>query len=406
MNANEYTASRLAIRELPLAARGFVKMLSRLQVGSLTLVDPQGRSELFGQQGAQPHAQLHVKDWRIAALIVRKGDVGFAEGYRQDWVDCPDLVSLFRLALQNEQAVAAVHGTWLALLVKRVAHWVLRDSNRRGSRRNILAHYDLGNDFYRLWLDPTMSYSSAIFEDHASEDLVPAQEAKYDRLLDKIGAQPGQHILEIGCGWGGFAERAAQRGMYVTGVTLSDEQLTWAQDRIQKAGLSDRVNLSICDYRDVTGQYDHVVSIEMFEAVGLRHWPGFFNKVRSLLKLGGHAAIQTIDIADDRYQGYVSATDFIQQYIFPGGMLPSPNRFDGLARAAALEVKEVFSFGSDYARTLKLWRAQFESQLSAIRQLNFDESFVRIWRMYLAYCEAGFLEQRTDVKQWLLSRQS
>lgn len=405
MSVNEYSASRISFRELPLAAKGFVKMLSRLHVGSLTLIDPQGRSELFGQQGQQPHAQLHVKDWRIASLIMRKGDIGFADGYRQQWVDCPDLVSLFRLALQNEKAVAAVHGTWWSLLVKRLIHWVLRDNNRRGSRRNILAHYDLGNEFYRLWLDPTMSYSSAIFAAEATDDLVAAQQAKYDRLLDQIGAKPGEHVLEIGCGWGGFAERAAQRGLLVTGVTLSDEQLAWSQDRIEKAGLSERVDLSICDYRDIQGQYDHIVSIEMFEAVGLRHWTGFFNKVRSCLKPGGHAAVQTIDIANDRYDEYVSGTDFIQQYIFPGGMLPSPERFESLARATALDVKDVLSFGSDYARTLRLWSAQFESKLSTIRELEFDESFVRIWRMYLAYCEAGFLEQRTDVKQWLLSHQ-
>lgn len=406
MNVNEYTASRISIRELPLPAKGFVKMLSRLQVGSLTLIDPQGRSELFGQQGQQPHAQLQVKDWRVAGLIMRKGDIGFAEGYRREWIDCPDLNGLFRLALQNEKAVAAVHGTWWALLLKRLAHWVLRDNNRRGSRRNILAHYDLGNAFYKLWLDETMSYSSAIFSPEATDDLIPAQHAKYDRLLDQIDAKPGQHVLEIGCGWGGFAERAALRGLRVTGITLSDEQLSWALARMEKAGLSDRVDLAICDYRDIKGQYDHIVSIEMFEAVGLRHWTSFFNKVRACLKPGGKAAVQTIDIANDRYDEYISGTDFIQQYIFPGGMLPSPSRFEGLAHAASLEVKDVFSFGFDYARTLRLWTARFESELSAIRELGFDESFVRIWRMYLAYCEAGFLEQRTDVKQWLLSHRA
>jgi cyclopropane-fatty-acyl-phospholipid synthase len=402
INANECTTNRLPVQELPLAARGFVAMLSRLQLGSLTLIDPQGRSQLFGQQGERPHAQLKINDWRVASLILRKGDVGFAEAYRQQWVDCPDLLSLFRLALQNEKAVDTVNGTWWGLLAKRLIHWVLRDNNRRGSRRNILAHYDLGNNFYQLWLDPTMSYSAAIF-DANSQDMVAAQNAKYDRLLDQVGAKPGQHILEIGCGWGGFAQRAAERGVQVTGITLSDAQLAWANERIEKAGLSDRVSLSICDYRDVQGQYDHVVSIEMFEAVGLRHWSGFFDKVRTCLKPGGRAAIQTIDIADDRFDVYVNSTDFIQQYIFPGGMLPSPSRFQALAQAAKLEVNNVYSFGLDYARTLRLWLDRFEAELPTVRSLGFDESFVRIWRMYLVYCEAGFVEQRTDVKQWLLS---
>jgi cyclopropane-fatty-acyl-phospholipid synthase len=313
------------------------------------------------------------------------------------------LLTLFRLAIQNEDAAATVHGTWWALLFKRLAHWVFRDNNRKGSRRNILAHYDLGNSFYELWLDPSMSYSAAIFKDGVDSDLEHAQHAKYDRLLDLIQARPGQHILEIGCGWGGFAERAARRGLKVTGITLSDEQLAWAQARMQRQGLSEQVTLSICDYRDVQGQFDHIVSIEMFEAVGLRHWPGFFSMVKRSLKPGGQAAIQTIDIADEQFETYVRSTDFIQQYIFPGGMLPSPSRFRELAQNAKLSVVDEFSFGLDYAETLNRWLQQFEAKLQDVRELGFDESFVRIWRMYLAYCEAGFREQRTDVKQWLLS---
>jgi cyclopropane-fatty-acyl-phospholipid synthase len=406
MNVNEYAIDRQTIRELPWAARAFVSMLAKLKIGSLTLVDPQGRSMLFGKQGEWPHAQLTVHDWSCASAIMRQGDIGFAESYRRQWVDCPDLLNLFRLALRNEDAVNSVHGAWWALLVKRLAHWVLRDNNRKGSRRNILAHYDLGNDFYRLWLDPSMSYSAAIFKDGADGDLLEAQYAKYDRLLDAIDAKPGQHILEIGCGWGGLAERAAQRGLKVTGITLSDEQLAWARARMQREGLADLVDLSICDYRDVQGQYDHIVSIEMFEAVGLRHWSGFFNMVKRSLKPGGKVAIQTIDIADDRFEAYVNGTDFIQQYIFPGGMLPSPSRFKKLAGEANLQIQDEFSFGLDYAETLNRWLQQFEAKLSDIRALGFDESFVRIWRMYLAYCEAGFREQRTGVRQWLLTHAS
>ena len=403
MNVNEYAIDTQTIRELPWAARALVNMLGRIKSGSLTLVDPQGRSMLFGKQGQWPHAQLHVHDWRCAAAILRQGDIGFAESYRRQWVDCPDLLSLFRLALQNEQAVDTVNGSWWALLAKRLAHWVFRDNSKKGSRRNILAHYDLGNAFYKLWLDPTMSYSAAIFKDGMDGDLVQAQHAKYDRLLDAIDAQPGQHILEIGCGWGGLAERAALRGVKVTGITLSDEQLAFAQARMREAGLDHLVELSICDYRDVRGQYDHIVSIEMFEAVGLRHWTGFFEMVKRSLKPGGQAAIQTIDIANERFGAYVGSTDFIQQYVFPGGMLPSPQRFASLADDADLRVNDTYSFGLDYAETLNRWLQQFEAKLGDVRELGFDETFVRIWRMYLAYCEAGFREQRTDVKQWLLT---
>jgi cyclopropane-fatty-acyl-phospholipid synthase len=406
MNANEYVVDTVPIRELPWTARAFVSMASRIKVGSFTLIDPQGRAMLFGQQGQWPHAQLHIHDWRAAAAIMRQGDVGFAECYRRQWVDSPDLLSLFRLAIGNETAVAAVQGTKWALLLKRLAHWVLRDNSRKGSRRNILAHYDLGNAFYRLWLDPSMSYSAAIFQSGMDGDLQAAQHAKYDRLLDAVGAKSGQHILEIGCGWGGLAERAAQRGIRVTGITLSDEQLVWARERMTQQGLQDLVTLSICDYRDVKGQFDHIISIEMFEAVGLRHWPNFFERLKQHLKPGGKAAIQTIDIADSHFDTYVNSTDFIQQYIFPGGMLPSPSRFRSLAAKAELEVTDAFSFGLHYAETLARWAQNFESQLAAVSELGFDESFVRIWRMYLAYCEAGFREQRTDVKQWLLTHKS
>jgi cyclopropane-fatty-acyl-phospholipid synthase len=403
MNANDYSLNALSLKQLPWAARAFVSMLSRMEVGSLTLTHPDGRTQLFGRQGEWPHAQLQVHDWRVAGLIMRQGDIGFAEAYRQQWVDTPDLLGLFRLALRNEHCVASVQGSWWALLLKRLAHWVLRDNNRRGSRRNILAHYDLGNDFYKLWLDPSMSYSAAIFKDHSSDDLTEAQHAKYDRMLDLLEARPGQTLLEIGCGWGGLAERAAMRGLQVTGITLSDAQLAWAKARIEAAGLSERVTLSICDYRDVQGTFDHIVSIEMFEAVGMRHWSGFFDMVKRSLKPGGRATIQTIDIADAQFASYLSSTDFIQQYIFPGGMLPSPSRFAQVAQSVGLQEQDRFSFGLDYAETLNRWAQQFEAHLAQIRAQGFDESFIRIWRMYLAYCEAGFREQRTDVKQWLFT---
>ena len=392
----------LTISRLPWSARLFVKLLEKLTVGSLTLVDPRGSIVRLGQVTEPPHAELRIHDWRAAGLILRQGDVGFAESLRRGWIDCPDMRALFTLALRNEQLSAAVNGHWWALLIKRLTHWVVRDNSRRGSRRNILSHYDLGNDFYRLWLDPSMTYSAAIFDSNASLDLQAAQDAKYDRILDQLEAQPGQTVLEVGCGWGGFAERAARRGLNVVGITLSDAQLEWGTRRMAQAGLSERVDLRLQDYRDVTGQFDHIVSIEMFEAVGLLHWPGYFQMLARALKPGGRIVVQSIDIADDCFDAYRHGTDFIQQYIFPGGMLPSPTRFQSECEHAKLQCLAVKSIGIDYAETLKHWAQRFEDNISAIREQGFDDAFLRLWRMYLAYCEAGFREARTDAKQWTL----
>ena len=270
MNLNEYRL--VSMQGTPWSAKLFVKLLSKLNTGSLTLIDPHGSSMLIGRAGEAPHAELRIQDWRAAGRIMRQGDVGFAESLRRGWLDCPDLLALFTLAMRNEKLSAAVNGHWWALLIKRVTHWVLRDNSRRGSRRNILSHYDLGNDFYKLWLDPSMTYSAGIFGESLNLSLEEAQDAKYDRILDQLDARPGQTILEVGCGWGGFAERAARRGLDVVGITLSDAQLEWAQRRIARAGLTEHVTLQLQDYRDVTGQFDHIVSIEMFEAVGLLHW--------------------------------------------------------------------------------------------------------------------------------------
>lgn len=404
MNVNEYSINTFTLRSLPWAARTFVSLLSRLTQGSITLIDPQGRYLLIGEQGATPHAQLRIRDWRAASLIMRQSDVGFAQALQRHWVDCPDMVSLFRLALRNEKSVNVVRGSWWAFLARQLVHWVFHDNNRRGSRRNILAHYDLGNDFYKLWLDGSMSYSAALFEGNLDRSLSEAQSAKYDRMLDQLEIKPGQRLLEIGCGWGELAIRAARRGLHVTGITLSDAQLAWATERVQREGLADRIDLSICDYRDVQGQFDHIISIEMFEAVGLRHWPGYFSVVRDRLKPGGRAVIQTIDIADEHFEAYVRGTDFIQQFIFPGGMLPSPSKFESLASQANLQVADQFSFGLDYAETLARWSHDFDARQSDVQALGFDDTFMRMWRMYLAYCEAGFREQRTDVKQWVLVR--
>ena len=395
-----------SMQGMPWSARLFVNLLSKISVGSLTLTDPQGSSITLGRMGEAPHADMRIYDWRACGRIMRQGDVGFAESLRRGWVDCHDLLTLFTLAMRNEKLSSAVDGHWWALLVKRLKHWILRDKSRSGSRRNILSHYDLGNDFYRLWLDPSMTYSAGIFDQDLSRTLEQAQQYKYDRIIDQLNATPGQTVLEIGCGWGGFAERAATRGLNVVGITLSDAQLEWATARMENAGLSDRVTLRLQDYRDVTGQFDHIVSIEMFEAVGLLHWHSYFQTLERCLKPGGRIVVQTIDIADTHFDAYRDGTDFIQQYIFPGGMLPSPKRFEHECQRVGLQSVAVKSIGLDYAETMKRWAQKFELHISSIREQGFDESFIRIWRMYLAYCEAGFRETRIDVKQWTLCANS
>lgn len=397
-----------------LMGRILLAELAQTQFGLIHFTDPEGQTHAFGDMHSDLKADLHVLDWRAASLIIRQGDVGFAMALSKGWVKTPDLRSLFQIALKNEQAVSTIHGRWWPLLLKRLVHWVLRDNSRRGSRKNIISHYDLGNHFYQLWLDPSMSYSSAWFGlAHTSPNvqacisgqaLYDAQIAKYDRIIDGLQAKPGDRVLEIGCGWGGFAHRAAQRGLRVYGVTISDAQLQWSRERIVRAGLTDLVELVRQDYRDIKGQFDHIVSIEMFEAVGMRHWPTYFETLRQCLKPGGRAVLQVIDIADQYFDHYKNHTDFIQQFIFPGGMLPSPTRLKQGIEATGLQVQRHDSFGFDYARTLRTWLERFDAQLTTIRAQGFSESFIQIWRMYLVYCEVGFLESRTDVKQWTLYR--
>jgi cyclopropane-fatty-acyl-phospholipid synthase len=291
-----------------------------------------------------------------------------------------------------------VYGRWWGSLWQRAKHLLNRNS-RAGSRRNIHAHYDIGNAFYRLWLDETMNYSSAWFDGDPARGLVQAQHAKVQRALDACGLQPGQRLLEIGCGWGALAEAATARGARVSGVTLSSEQLEWARARVPAA------DLRLQDYRDIGDEaFDALVSIEMFEAVGRAYWPQFFAAVKRLLVPGGRACIQSITIRDDLFERYVAGTDFIQQYIFPGGLLPSPSEFRKAAAAAGLELVDELAFGADYARTLALWRGRFLAQDVALRALGFDDRFLRTWEFYLAYCEAAFAGGNTDVVQFTLRR--
>jgi cyclopropane-fatty-acyl-phospholipid synthase len=310
-----------------------------------------------------------------------------------------------RLGIQNQQALdQAIHGNRLLTLGYRIRH-LLRFNSRRGSARNIGLHYDLGNDFYRLWLDPSMTYSSACFSGNRMGDLESAQEAKYRRMVEFSGTESGKSVLEIGCGWGGFAEYAANRGIQVQGVTVSRQQLAFARERLSTAGLASKVNLELRDYRDIEGRYDHIVSIEMLEAVGERYWQTYFRKLNTLLNSDGRAAIQTIVIDDAHFEHYRKATDFIQQYIFPGGMLPSPTRLHELATASGFRIGRFESFGGDYAETLRRWRRNFERSLNKVKQLGFDHRFIRLWRLYLAYCETGFDEGRINLVQFQLVKE-
>jgi cyclopropane-fatty-acyl-phospholipid synthase len=383
----------------PAAARAVFRLLTRLSVGRLHVQMPDGSIAGFGSSDTGPQASIRLLNWNACGAALKSGDIGFAESFiAGDWTS-PDLPALMRLFIANRAAMEQVfYGSWWGALLYRAKHLLNRNS-RRGSRKNIHAHYDLGNPFYRLWLDETMNYSSAWFEGDRSRPLVEAQHAKVKRALDQCAVQPGQRLLEIGCGWGALAEAAVARGVQVTGVTLSTEQLAWAHERVPGA------DLRLQDYRDIAdGPFDAVASIEMFEAVGREYWPSFFAALRRQLKPGGRACIQSITIRDDLFERYAASTDFIQQYVFPGGLLPSPSEFRKAARAAGLEVIEELAFGLDYAETLARWRARFLAEEVRVRAIGFDARFMRIWEFYLAYCEAAFAEGNTDVMQFTLRR--
>jgi cyclopropane-fatty-acyl-phospholipid synthase len=395
--------ARRAPSGAPASARLLLALLGRLARGEVLLTTPDGALHAFGQSGQGERAEISFRDWRIAREVLVGGDVAFGQAYIDGRWDTPDLVALLTVLARNEQALERAfycHGWQRAFY--RLRHWLNANTKRR-SRRNILAHYDLGNDFYRLWLDPTMTYSAALFEGDLQRPLEAAQVAKYQRILGQLELAPGAHILEIGCGWGGFAEVAARAGYRVTGISLSDAQTEYARARMQRAGLADRVELQIRDYRDLRGRYDGVVSIEMFEAVGERWWPAYFRTVREALAPGARACIQAITIADERFDRYRSQSDFIQQFIFPGGMLASPSRLCSEAQAAGLALCGRHAMDLDYAHTLVRWLAAFDAQSAAVRAAGFDERFQRCWRFYLAYCAAGFFTGSTGVAQYTLA---
>jgi cyclopropane-fatty-acyl-phospholipid synthase len=380
-------------------------LLANARHGTLTMQGSDGQTRVYGS-GDSPHGMIMVNDASVFDMALQSGDIGFAEAYIQHLWTTPDLSQLLQWALVNRRALEdLIYGHWWGRLFYLVRHWSRRNT-RQNSERNIHAHYDLGNSFYRLWLDPSMNYSSAWFQGDASQPLQQAQQAKMARALQMAGVQSGagQRVLEIGCGWGAVAEMgAATMGARMTSVTLSPEQLAWAQDRLRQTGLE--ADLRLQDYRDIADEpFDAIVSIEMLEAVGKAYWPTYFNTVRRLLKPGARACIQTIVIDDALFERYIRGTDFIQQYIFPGGCLPSPAQFKQAAQQAGLQVIDAHPFGRDYAHTLRLWRHDFLNRRDEVLALGFDEAFVRTWEFYLAYCEAAFEQGSTDVMQYTLLR--
>ena len=394
--------------DAPSAARATLKLLLRLKHGTLTVKLPDGSVQRFGN-GESPMASLHLLNWNVCSAALKSGDIGFAESFiAGDWTT-PHLTELLRVLIINRKEVEdVIYGTWLGRFAYRIKH-LLNRNTKANSQKNIHAHYDLGNAFYELWLDGTMNYSSAIFETPETS-MKDAQHAKVRRALRMAQVKPGDRVLEIGCGWGALAEKATKEfDASIVGVTLSTEQLEWAQKRMQREGVAERADLRLQDYRDIgkttpDAPFDAICSIEMVEAVGQAYWPEYFQTVARLLKTGGYACIQSIVIADDLFERYIGSTDFIQQYIFPGGCLPCPKEFRAQARAAGFEVVDEFSFGQDYARTLQLWREDFVAQESHVLQLGFDKRFIRIWEFYLSYCEAAFTEANTDVVQYTLRK--
>ncbi|CDO61252.1 Cyclopropane-fatty-acyl-phospholipid synthase, plant type [Candidatus Phaeomarinobacter ectocarpi] len=388
---------------VPRLVRFSLRMLLNIQSGSLTVRLPDQAPLRFEGKEPGDQGEVELKHYRAVRRLLAGGGIGFGEAYIAGDVDSPDMAKFLEVFARNRTMMLQALRMGLFDWVNKLYH-KLHKNTRKGSERNIHAHYDLGNEFYGLWLDPTMTYSSAIFKP-GMNDLASAQREKYRALADSMQLEASHHVLEIGCGWGGFAEYAAgEIGCRVTGITISKEQLEFARERVQRAGLSDKVEIRYQDYRDVSETFDRVASIEMFEAVGEDYWPTYFQQVRNVLKPGGKAGLQIITIADEAYEDYRNTADFIQRYIFPGGMLPSPTALRDQISNAGLVLTGNREFGRDYARTLRMWQESFAEAWPKIEPLGFDERFKRLWHFYLAYCEAGFSSANTDVTQVTLAR--
>jgi len=372
--------------------------LSRLEFGTLDFIAPNGDVQTFRGRHPGPHARLVVHEWDVLSRIVSRGDIALGEEYVDGAWDTDDIEMLVSLFLINEEALEKyARGSLISRLALMIQDRIVRRNSVRGAKRNIEAHYDVGNDFYALWLDKSMTYSSGLFGDTAKA-LEDAQRNKYERILGKF-LQPCSSVLEIGCGWGGFAERAAEYGHKVTGLTISPSQYRYAVERLKGAA-----DILLEDYRKARGLFDMVVSIEMFEAVGEQYWPQYFRAVAERLRRGGRAVIQTITIRDDLFADYRLRSDFIRHYVFPGGMLPSLKRFREEAERAGLKIADQFCFGKDYARTLREWSSRMRARSAEIVALGYDERFLRNWQFYLGICAATFNTDRTNVAQVELVR--
>jgi cyclopropane-fatty-acyl-phospholipid synthase len=393
------------MRKAPAAFKTAVRVSNdNWRYGSLSFVMPSGRAFKVQGKEAGPEAVLVIHDFRFVGRVMAGGDIGFGEGYiAKEW-DSPNLSAVLQAFTSNwDHLTKLVQGNPLVSIFNFIGH-LLNGNSKQGSQRNIHAHYDLGNAFYSRWLDPSMTYSSAKFET-PDQSLSAAQHNKYASLARSINLQSGQSVLEIGCGWGGFAEFAAKEvGAKITGITISQAQHDFAKKRLFEAGLADKADIQLIDYRDVKGAFDRVASIEMFEAVGEKYWPTYFNKIHDVLAPGGQAGLQIITIKDELFADYRSRADFIQKYIFPGGMLPSEKRLREETDKAGLEWRNIARFGQNYADTLVQWSERFQGAWDEIKPLGFDERFRRLWQFYLSYCEAGFRTERTNVIQLGLAK--
>lgn len=386
-------------KDLPRYFAPVFQLASRMDAGRLDFILPDGRC--FRAEGMAPGfvATLDVHNAEVFSRLVREGDLGFCDAYLDGWWDSPDLQAFLDLLHDgNDELYEGFPGMFFIRTYERMRHWMNRNT-RNQARKNISFHYDLGNDFYALWLDPSMTYSSALFEP-GQNCLEAAQRAKYASMVDRLQVQPGQHILEIGCGWGGFAEYAAkERGLRVTGLTISEEQLSYARQRIEKAGLTDLVEFRLQDYRDEHGHYDGIASIEMFEAVGEAYWPDYFQTLKRCLNADAQAVLQIITIRENRFETYRKGVDFIQKYIFPGGMLPSKTALSEQINAAGLAERATLSFGDSYSRTLRAWHSVFNARWDEVEALGFDDRFRRMWNFYLTSCAGAFRGGNCDVIQ-------
>lgn len=394
------------LKEAPATFRAAMRLMAtNWTTGTLIFELPSGRElRMEGAVRPGPAARILVRDFRFIRRVLSAGDIGFAEGYMAGEWDTPDLAAVLEaVSCNSEGLIRLITGAPVFRFAGMFNH-LRRANTRKGAQKNIHAHYDLGNAFYSRWLDETMTYSSALYA-APDQPLSAAQLNKYRALADSIGLQDGQHVLEIGCGWGGFAEfAAAEVGARVTGVTISREQYDFARERMFRLGLNERADIRFVDYRDVEGRFDRVASIEMFEAVGEKYWPAYFGKIAQVLSPGGRAGLQIITIRDELFDGYRRRMDFIQKYIFPGGMLPSEARLKRETEAAGLSWQGLTRFGQHYADTLAEWRRRFDGAWDEIRPIGFDERFRRLWRFYLSYCQAGFRTGRTDVVQLSLAK--